>query len=87
MALATVAPRLVDVEEGRHPLCLVAFSWGPLSALVGAAPIENYSSYVQVEYKTKKSSTCFFPKTGARGPETTPRQVADASPLLANFVE
>ncbi len=30
---------------------------------------KNYSSYVQ----NKKSSTCFFPKTVARGPETTPK--------------
>ena len=63
-------------------------NWGyPLDGytviVVGAALIKNYSSYVQ----NKKSSTCFFPKTGARGPETTPRQVADASPLLADFVE
>ncbi len=54
--------------------------WG--TAKLGAALIKNYSSYVQ----NKKSSTCYFPKTGARGPETTPRQVADTSPLLADSV-
>ena len=30
---------------------------------------------------------CFFSKTGARGLEITPRLVADASPLLADFVD
>jgi len=46
---------------------------------VRAALIKNYSSYVQ----NKKKFQVFFPKTGARGPETTPRQVADASPLFS----
>ena len=56
--------------------------WGR-EAEVGAALIKKYSSYRTIQ----KSSTCFFPKTVAWGPETTPRQVADASPLLADFVD
>jgi hypothetical protein len=49
---------------------------------VGAALIKKYSSYCT---KQKKFHV-FFPKTVAWGPETTPQQVADASPLLVDFV-
>ena len=51
---------------------------------VGAALIKKYSSY---RTNQKKVPRVFFPKTGARGPEITPRRVADASPLMADFVD
>jgi hypothetical protein len=38
---------------------------------VGAALIKKYSSYCK---KQNKKSTCFFPKTVAWGPETTPHR-------------
>ena len=50
--------------------------------VLGAALIKSSLAIVQ----NKKSSACFPPKTVAWGPETTPRRVADASPLLADFV-
>jgi len=63
--------------------CRILQLGSPSVPVVGAALIKSTLAIVQ----NKKSSTCFFPKTVARGPETTPRQVADTSPLLTDFVD
>ena len=79
---------IVEIRQGSYfqnnpDVGLLGGGGLPHNIGVGAALIKKYSSYCT---NKKKVSGFFSPKTGARGPEITPRQVADASPLVANFV-